>query len=118
MPLIIITLLNESRAHTKLQRDRYGGKNCKNLGRFILIGDMITISGGSRGGARGTRPPYFWTKLRPEGLDRAPHLSKGLDDRPPPHPLISRSGSGAVYNVFLLLFIFRDTSSLKENINR
>ena len=116
MPLIIITLLNESRAHTKLQWDRYGGKNCKNLGRFILIGDMITISGGSRGGARGTRPPYFWTKLRPEGPDRAPHLSKGLDDRP--HPLISRSGSGAVYNVFLLLFIFRDTSSLKENINR
>ena len=116
MPLIIITLLNESRAHTKLQWDRYGGKNCKNLGRFILIGDMITISGGSRGGARGTRPPYFWTKLRSEGPDRAPHLSKGLDDRP--HPLISRSGSGAVYNVFLLLFIFRDTSSLKENINR
>ena len=86
MPLIIITLLNESRAHTKLQGDRYGGKNCKNLGRFILIGDMITISGGSRGGARGTRPPYFWTKLRPEGLDRAPHLSKGLVDRPPPPP--------------------------------
>lgn len=77
---------------------------------------MITISGGSRGGARGTRPPYFWTKLRPEGPDRAPHLSKGLDHRP--HPLISRSGPGTVYNVFLLLFIFRDTSSLKENINR
>ena len=45
---------------------------------------MITISGGSRGGARGTRPPYFWIKLRPEGPDRAPHLSKGLDDRPSP----------------------------------
>ena len=44
---------------------------------------MITISGGSRGGARGTLPPYFWTKLRPEGPDRAPHLSKGLDDHPP-----------------------------------
>ena len=45
---------------------------------------MITISGGSRGGAWGTRPPpYFWTKLRPEGPDRAPPLSKGLDDRPP-----------------------------------
>ena len=78
---------------------------------------MITISGGSRGGARGTLPPYFWTKLRPEGPDHAPHLSKGLDDHPPPH-LISRSGSDTVYNVFLLLFIFRDTSSLKENINR
>ena len=92
------------------------GKIARTYGRFILIGDMITISGGSRGGARGTRPPYFWTKLRPEGPDRAPHLSKGLDDRP--HPLISRSGSGTVYNVFLLLFIFRDTSCLKENINR
>ena len=48
---------------------------------------MITISGGSRGGARGTLPPYFWTKLRPEGPDHAPHLSKGLDDHPPPPTL-------------------------------
>ena len=29
------------------------------------------ISGGSRGGARGARaPPCFWTKLRPEGMQR------------------------------------------------
>ena len=63
------------------------GKIARTYGRFILIGDMITISGGSRGGARGTRPPYFWTKLRPEGPDRASHLSKGLDDHPPPTPL-------------------------------
>ena len=42
---------------------------------------MITISGGSTRGARVS--PYFWTKLRPEGPDRAPPLSKGLDDRSP-----------------------------------
>ena len=37
-------------------------------------------------------PPYFWTKLRPEGPkkicagggDCLPPLSKGLDDLPPP----------------------------------
>ena len=44
-------------------------------------------SGGSRGGGR---PPYFWTKLKPEGPKKIfgettlPPLSKGLDDRVPP----------------------------------
>ena len=116
MPLIIITLLNESRAHTKLQWDRYGGKNCKNLRQIFIDWRYDYYQWRIEGRGPGDPTPYFWTKLRPEGPDRAPHLSKGLDDRP--HPLISRSGSGAVYNVFLLLFIFRDTSSLKENINR
>ena len=37
-------------------------------------------------------PPYFWTKLRPEGPKNffktaPPPLSQGLDDPPPPHPL-------------------------------
>ena len=35
-----------------------------------------------KGPGGGGRPPYFWTKLRPEGLsldDRAPPLSQGLD---------------------------------------
>ena len=68
---------------------------------------MTTISGGSKGGARGTRTPYFWTKLMPEGLDRAPHLSKGLDDRPPPlsqglDPALSR-----MYFYCYLSFVIR-----------
>ena len=53
-------------------------------------------------------PPYFWTKLSPEGPKKiwggpgsprcAPLLSKGLGDCPPPPSpppaFISRSGSG------------------------
>ena len=48
------------------------------------------LSGGFRGGARvACPPPYFSTKMRPEGpkkifLETAPPLSQGLDDRPPP----------------------------------
>ena len=44
-------------------------------------------------------PPYFYTKLRPEGrkkifLRPGPSFCQGLDDRtPPPPPLIWRSGS-------------------------
>ena len=53
-------------------------------------------SGGSRGGARGARPPYFYTKMRPEGPKKnfetaPPPLSQGLDDRPTPSPIIWRS---------------------------
>ena len=50
-------------------------------------------------GLGGLVPPYFLTKMRPEGPEKifwetkAP-LSQGLDDRPPPPPrLILRSGS-------------------------
>ena len=55
--------------------------------------------GGSRGGARGARPPhptlFSLTKMRPEGpkkilLETALPLSQGLDDRVP--PVISGSG--------------------------
>ena len=44
-------------------------------------------SGGSRvcGPPHHSPPPYFWTKLRPEGP-----LSQGLDDRPPPLPIWER----------------------------
>ena len=64
-----------------------------------VIPHTITLSGRSR---RGPGPPYFSTKLRPEGRkffffgDRPPPpLPKGLDDlHPPSSPLISRSGSG------------------------
>ena len=52
----------------------------------------------------GMGPPYFKTKLRPEGPKKiwggpgsppyAPLLSKWLGDWPPPNPFISRSGSG------------------------
>ena len=47
-------------------------------------------SGGSRGGARGTRPPFiFGQNGRPKGRKNffgrpLPPLSKGLNDRPPP----------------------------------
>ena len=53
----------------------------------------IKPSSGSRGGARGTRPPYFYTKLRAEG----PKNFFGTP-APPPPPLISRSGSGTEAN--------------------
>ena len=48
------------------------------------------LSGGFRGGARVACPPYFSTKMRPEGpkkivLETALPLSQGLDDRPPPY---------------------------------
>ena len=56
-------------------------------------GTPLYNSGGSRGGDRGARaPPFFSTKVRPEGppknfLETAPPLSQGLDDRPrPPCP--------------------------------
>ena len=39
----------------------------------------IYLSGGSRGGARGGRPPYFSTKMRPEGP------KKYLGETPPPY---------------------------------
>ena len=51
------------------------------------------ISGRSRGETR-PPPPYLKTKLRPEGLrkiffETGSPLSQGLDDRPPPPPLLS-----------------------------
>ena len=51
----------------------------------------IYFSGGSRGGARGARPPYFSTKMWPEGPKKylgetPPPLSQALDD-PPPSPI-------------------------------
>ena len=53
------------------------------------------LSGGS---SEGSGPPYFQTKLRPEGKKKIletppPQLSKGLDDWGPT-PLSSSSGSG------------------------
>ena len=44
-------------------------------------------------------PPYFYTKVRPRGLENflePPPPSQGLDDQPPP-PLISRYGSSTEY---------------------
>ena len=53
----------------------------------------VAEAGGSRRGAQGARaPPYFWTKLRPEGPKKMflettppPPLCQGLDDRAPPY---------------------------------
>ena len=53
---------------------------------------LITLqehSGGSRGGARRAPPPYFWTKMRPEGP------KKNFLESPPPSP-VWRSGSAIV----------------------
>ena len=55
----------------------------------------LVNSGGSRGGARGSRPPYFYTKLRLERLkkmfwDRGSPTPRPLSLPPPP---IWRSGS-------------------------
>ena len=58
------------------------------------------LSGGSRGG-RGAPPPFiFRANCGPKNRKKIfwtpgpPLLSQGLDDRPSPHPLISKSGSG------------------------
>ena len=56
------------------------------------------FSGRFRRGALGTRPPLFLDQTEAQRAEKncfgelPPHLSKGLDDRPP-SPLISRSGS-------------------------
>ena len=56
-------------------------------------GSLVTNTcGGSSGGARGARPPppYFYTKMRPEGqkkLTGPPYLRVWMT-APPPSPLI------------------------------
>ena len=77
--------------HQKIQSSHLKSLSCG----YVLHEDVllernekkeVIISGGSRGG-----PPYFYTKLRPEGRKiflRPPPLSQGLDDRTPPRPLI------------------------------
>ena len=78
-------------------------------------------SGGSRVGAWGGHPtpPYFWTKLRPEGLKNifletgSSPLSKGLDDRsPPPSPLSLGLGLPlkCSHNLCICCLYWRDTS--------
>ena len=58
----------------------------------------------SRGGARPPPPPYFWTKLRPEGPKKVwgrpgPPLSKGLVDPPPPSPPLSQGLDAALRTI-------------------
>ena len=63
-------------------------------------------SGGSRGGVRGARSPLFFDQNEARRAeknffwDRAPSLSHGLDDRPPP-PLIWRTGWGVWFCVYV-----------------
>ena len=67
------------------------------MGRLSFVLRVAAMnSTGSRGGARGAgHPPYFQTKLRPEGAKKfsfepAPPFSQGLDDpHPPPPPTLS-----------------------------
>ena len=65
------------------------------------LSPLLRHSGGSRWGPQGARPPPLFfdqTEARRAEkfhLETALSLSKGLDDRPPPSPLISRSGSGS-----------------------
>ena len=56
----------------------------------------VYFSGGSRGAGDPPPPPYFSTKMRPEGLKKffleaapSPALSQGLDDPPTPLPIPS-----------------------------
>ena len=62
--------------------------------KSVGVHELNCCSGGSRGEARGTRPPpYFSTKMRSEGpkqifLETGPPLSQALDDRPPPPPYL------------------------------
>ena len=52
--------------------------------RTFKAKSMCHTGGGSRGRARGVRPPLFLDQAKPR-----PPLSKGLDDRPP----LSKSGA-------------------------
>ena len=70
-------------------------------------------------GGRGTRaPPYFSTKMRPEGLKKffveaapSPALSQGLDDPPPP-PL-----SLPIPSTVQCRIIFRETLSQRHKLS-
>ena len=76
------------------------------VGTFINLHCNITVRGFVRCGQHmetiiipvvdpGECPPYFWTKLRPEGLKKF----FGGDRSPvPPPPAISKSGSGTKYH--------------------
>ena len=71
-------------------------KRCSHSRQPLSVVDV----GEGPGGA--WRPPYFWTKLRPERAEKkfflrpALPLSQGLDERPP-RPLIWRSGSATTW---------------------
>ena len=57
------------------------------VARFIT--HVRTCSGGSRGGSRGARLPLFLDENEARRVEKnffeaTPHLSQGLDDRPPP----------------------------------
>ena len=67
----------------------------------ILSYDGSNYSGGSRGGGYGgVSPPYFWTKLRPEGP------KKTVFGVRPSLPLISRSRSGTKLYLFNNAFVW------------
>ena len=66
--------------------------------------NKVLVSSGSRGPGL----PLFLDQTEPRKAEknfwRAPlPFPKGLDDRPPPAPLISRSGSGTVGDAELLI---------------
>ena len=62
-------------------------------------------SGGSRGGVRGARSPLFFDQNEARRAeknffwDRAPSLSHGLDDRPPPSPYLKDWMGGMILRV-------------------
>ena len=68
-----------------------------------MIGNTPVADPGEWPGERRPPPPYFWTKLRPEGpkknLGGGPvfPLSKGLDD--PPSPPLSQGLDPALHTV-------------------
>ena len=93
-------------------------KNTKGeeVGAFTNLHCNITVRGFVRYGHHmetiiipvvdpGECPPYFWTKLRPEGLKKIfwgrplhPYLRVWMTAPPSPPPAISKSGSGTKYH--------------------
>ena len=90
-PLRILTFQN-SRMHGLLQNALLE-HHFYSLPLFPITLNMTSVAVPGEGPG-GPAPPYFYTKLRPEGpkkkIGDPPSLSKGLDDRA---PLIWRSGS-------------------------
>ena len=90
-PLRILTFQN-SRMHGLLQNALLE-HHFYSLPLFPITLNMTSVADPGEGPG-GPAPPYFYTKLRPEGPRKnfwdPPSLSKGLDDRA---PLIWRSGS-------------------------
>ena len=72
---------------------------------------LRVLSHGSGGQGRGAPPPLFLDQTEAQRAGKIfletfpPRLSKGLDDRPTPSPLISRYGSGTAWYYLTLRYL-------------